>query len=141
MAAGEYKIGRKAYQKQWRESKPNVRCLSKEYKSQYALEWHRKNPEKYLLKSAKRRAERDKKEFKLTVDDIKIPEFCPVLKIKLTEVRSRSDAAPSIDRIDNSKGYTKDNIAVISTKANSYKSDMTLEQIGNLYKYALSTFT
>ena len=43
--------------------------------------------------------------------------------------------SPSLDRIDNSKGYIKGNVAVISNKANKYKSDMTIENIEKLASY------
>jgi hypothetical protein len=37
--------------------------------------------------------------------------------------------SPSLDRIDSSKGYTPDNIWVISNKANSIKSNATVEEL------------
>jgi hypothetical protein len=45
--------------------------------------------------------------------------------------------APSIDRIDNSKGYTKDNIMIVSTKLNLLKKDATIDElikIGDFYR-------
>ena len=67
-----------------------------------------------------------------------IPEYCPILKIKLGSVRqsfSDRESSPSLDRIDITKGYMKDNIQVISFKANRHKSDMTLDDIERLYEY------
>jgi hypothetical protein len=45
---------------------------------------------------------------------------------------------PSIDRIDSNKGYTKDNIQMVTTRANAMKNDMTHEEflklIEDIYK-------
>ena len=37
--------------------------------------------------------------------------------------------SPSVDRIDPKKGYTPDNIRVISWRANSLKSDASLKEL------------
>ena len=39
----------------------------------------------------------------------------------------KNRAKPTLDRIDNSKGYTKNNVMIISQSANGLKSDMPME--------------
>src|ERR1700722_15677552 len=70
--------------------------------------------ENLLLCYARRRAKDKKMEFSITIDDIVIPEKCPVLGIPLFRIANKHcPNSPSLDRIDNLKGYTKDNICVI----------------------------
>ena len=99
--------------------------------------WKHK-PSLAMLNNSKQRAKVAELEHTLTIDDIIIPDYCPVLGIKLdTGDRKRKGNAPSIDRIDNSKGYTKENIMVISNKANMIKNDATIDElimIGNFYR-------
>jgi hypothetical protein len=80
--------------------------------------------------SAKNRAKNRSLEFDLTLEDIIIPEYCPVLGIKLDLQASKmQNNSPSLDRVDNSRGYTADNIAVISNRANRLKCDATAEEL------------
>lgn len=89
-----------------------------------------KNPGYYLIKSAKSTAKKNGYAFDLEAKDIKIPEFCPVFGFRLTSVCGpRADFMPSLDRIDPNKGYTKDNVWVISWKANKLKLNNTLETL------------
>jgi hypothetical protein len=83
-----------------------------------------------ILQRARRRSKLSNLEFNLEKSDIFVPEFCPILGIKLgiSEGHSR-DASPSLDRINNNLGYIKSNVRVISTKANKMKGDATLEEI------------
>lgn len=108
-------------------------------RSEKCKEWHRINYTKTWLKrslkSAKHRAKVKGLEFDLREEDIIVPEYCPILKIKLQTDKALRGFSPSIDRIDNSKGYTKDNVAVISMKANRHKSDLTLAEAERLLKY------
>lgn len=93
-------------------------------------------PEIRLIKGAKRRAKLKNLEFDLSLEDIKIPKFCPILLIPLYHnEKVVCSSSPTLDRIDNSKGYIKGNIAVISHKANSHKSDLTLAQSIRLVEY------
>jgi len=92
-------------------------------------------PQFHLLNNAKRRSEKYNLEFDLTIDDINIPEFCPVLGIKIGVGIKQWDGSPTIDRIDNTKGYTKDNIKIISWKANNLKSFGTIEDFEKILKY------
>lgn len=42
---------------------------------------------------------------------------------------------PSFDRIDNNKGYIKDNVAIICMKCNNLKSDATLQDLEYIVNY------
>lgn len=82
-----------------------------------------------MLSVAKRNAKRFHRELTITLDDIIIPEYCPLLGIKLDENSKNIDNVPSLDRIDNNKGYTKDNILVVSWRANRIKGKYSLQEL------------
>lgn len=95
-----------------------------------------------MLTAAKQRAKLKNLPFDLTIDDLNIPEICPLLNIPLTVALNKTTGnSPSLDRIDNKKGYTKDNILIISWRANRCKTDMSLTELftlaDNLKKLAL----
>jgi hypothetical protein len=92
---------------------------------------------------AKKRARLNDVSFNLTVEDILIPEFCPVLGIKLERNEGASSAAsPSLDRIFPERGYVKGNVRVISHKANTIKNNATAEELEKVlaYSYGAETF-
>lgn len=94
------------------------------------------NPERRLLWGAKQRAKEKGLAFNLIIEDIFIPEFCPILNIKLERGEGRvQKSSPVLDRIDNTKGYLKENVRVISQRANQLKSDVTVEQLKRLLEY------
>jgi hypothetical protein len=100
------------------------------------------DPRRKLLYSAKGRARERGLEFTLTIDDIVIPEYCPVLGIKLeASIRTgtlpinRLCSSPTIDRIDNNEGYTVPNSRVISHRANALKNNGTYEELKRLVEY------
>lgn len=102
--------------------------------------WRNKeyNPEKIMFQSAKDRAKRKGLEFTITLEDIKIPKACPIFGLTLSASIGRfNENSPSLDRINNSKGYVKGNIIVISYRANQIKNDATpdeLMKIGLFFK-------
>jgi len=58
------------------------------------------------------------------------PDRCPVLGIELCYTNSRvSDDSPSVDRVDQSKGYTPDNIRVVSWRVNRLKGDASADEL------------
>ena len=97
---------------------------------------------KAMLKRAQHRAASKRFDFNITIDDIHIPEYCPVLGMKLEYSLGSGgkDCSPSIDRIDSSKGYIKGNIQIISSKANRIKTDATLDDIEKLYIFMKSNY-
>jgi hypothetical protein len=90
-----------------------------------------------MLAQAKYRSKKYDLEFSLSKEDITIPKICPVLGtiISLNESKPNSPSSPSLDRLDNNKGYTKDNIRVISNRANHVKNDATIEELELVLKY------
>lgn len=77
------------------------------------------------------------REITIVESDITVPEYCPVLGIKLDRhaTRKTRDCAPSIDRIDNTKGYIPGNIVVVSLRANRIKNDSTIEELEKVLKF------
>lgn len=64
-------------------------------------------------------------ECSINKSDIIIPELCPIFNVPFDQGRF----AASLDRLDNSKGYVKGNIWVISKLANRMKNDGSLIEI------------
>ena len=89
-----------------------------------------KSVEYKMLERAKSRAKKNNLPFNLELNDIIIPERCPLLGIKIesTEVRN-SPNNPSLDKIIPEKGYIKGNVWVISNRANTLKNDASLQEL------------
>ena len=104
--------------------------------NQKRKDWYRDDPRTVMLLSAKARAKRDSRIFDLKKSDITIPSHCPVLGIPLTcGTRESHDNAPSLERIDTNGDYVKDNVIVISYRANRIKNDASLEEIAAVLSF------
>ena len=69
----------------------------------------------------------------ITVEDILIPEFCPLLGIRLERSSGRhAPGSPSLDKIKPELGYVPGNVRVISHRANTIKHNATLEELRTL---------
>lgn len=94
-------------------------------------EMTKEDPRGYLLRIARRRAKSNGREISISKNDIIIPTHCPYfpwLKLITLNEKAPAPGSMSIDRIDNTKGYTPDNIEVISYRANVLKRDGTIEE-------------
>lgn len=129
----------KAYQDSYR--KNNLERFNATQKK-----WMAEHPKKAILISVKSRAKKANIEFSLTEEDISIPAFCPILNIPIkrqytnkgrTGPRSNS---PSVDRIDNTKGYIKGNVHIISNQANIMKSSATPEELLQFAFWVILTY-
>ena len=94
------------------------------------------NPKKYTAKqmagSATKRAKALRLEYNLTTDFILSICFdiCPILGIDLKYGGGdKCGNSASIDRIDSSRGYTMDNVHIVSLTANLMKSNATVEDM------------
>ena len=63
----------------------------------------------------------------MSTDDLVIPDKCPILNKPF--ILHDKKYTYSIDRIDNSKGYIKGNICIISRLANMMKNWATNEEL------------
>lgn len=112
-----------------------LRLKRKAYRARYVAKSRYATKERRLedlLKSVKARAISKNMEFNIDSADLAIPDTCPLLGIKIVwDVPTGGPVpnSPSIDRIDNTKGYVKGNVHVISYKANALKSNATLEEL------------
>lgn len=89
--------------------------------------WKSKSFERTLWEQAKGRAKLKGLPFDLELEDITIPEKCPVLGVEIERVR-HSPYAPSLDQVRPAGGYTKNNIVVMSRRANTLKNNMSKEE-------------
>lgn len=95
-----------------------------------------KNHISIMLSNAKKRALKKGLEFNLTKEDIIIPELCPILNVPfIIGTKENYDFTPTIDRIDNSKGYIVNNIQIITNKANSMKNSADFKMLMNFANY------
>lgn len=105
-----------------------------------------RTPEGRLWMCARQRARKRGVEFSISPSDIRIPSLCPLLGIPIvvsttqrnTKAARRdkswqrylyNENRATVDRIDSQKGYTPDNIWVISDKANRIKTDAALKEL------------
>jgi len=105
--------------------------------------WRDNNYEWQMLKRACDSSKQRKLEFNISIEDIIIPEYCPYLNIKITKLsnKGRQETNASIDRIDNTKGYIKGNIQIISSKANFMKRNASIEELITFAQGVLRTHT
>jgi hypothetical protein len=100
------------------------------------------DPRRKMLYAARSRARQSGIECTITVDDIEIPELCPALGIPLRSTLGQGSLppnklynSPSLDRVDNSKGYIPGNVRVISMRANDLKRNATAEELEGVARY------
>jgi len=90
-----------------------------------------------IWSNVKKRAKNKGILFVLDIEDIpEIPKICPILGIKIKEnkISSPLDSSPSLDRIDQNKGYAKGNVRIISNRANRIRADATTEELRLILK-------
>lgn len=143
------------YKKYQQRNKEKIQAQRKEYylKNKHktaernrlsAIESRRNNPAKAMLVAARYRSKERDLFFNLEEKDIILPEVCPVLQILLESHAGKGSAMKknsySLDRIDPLKGYTKDNIQVMSSLANRMKQNATPEELLLFAEWVFKTY-
>lgn len=108
------------------------------------LEYNRKvkytQGHKKLWSAAQKRAKDAGIQFTLERQDVKalcdITLTCPILGIPIRPSDGAiNDGSPTLDRMDNSEGYTPDNVWLISYKANRMKSNASLAELNRFSNF------
>jgi hypothetical protein len=134
---GEYYKKSGAIRKEKLHSDPIYRKKVNKQKQESRL----RNIESVLLIECKRRSIKKNIDFNITIDDIVIPEYCPILLQPIVQGnKDNYKFSPSIDRIDNTKGYIKGNIQIISMHANRIKNSATIEELKLFANWINKTF-
>ena len=94
-------------------------------------------PRERMLNAAKNRAKKSETPFDLTLEDIIIPNVCPILG---TKFKHGTRYAASLDKIRPELGYVKGNVQVVSRKANVMKNDATEEELRNFTRWVQKTY-
>jgi hypothetical protein len=83
-----------------------------------------------MFQCARDRAREQGIPFSITIEDVRIPERCPLLGIALVPGTGKLHAAsPSLDRLRPDLGYVPGNVLVVSYRANAIKHDATPEEL------------
>ena len=144
---------RAAYQTEWR-------LKNKDRSNAATYRWREKNKEKFnqltrenakvrlskdprqqMLANSRIRAKKRGEPHTITKEDIVVPEFCPVLGLRLQVGQGvLSPESPSLDRRDPKLGYVPGNVWVISHRANSMKNDASPAELVRFAKAVLKEF-
>lgn len=119
-----------------REQNPEYRIHRRELSAKFRTSDRRRG----LLYAAKKRAKLNNLPFMLQLDDIVIPETCPVIGVQLQYGKGKLlDASPTLDRIVPELGYVPGNVLVISYKANRIKNNGTPEEVMKVANWMAKT--
>lgn len=100
----------------------------------------RKRHVEVLVQAARCRAKKRGLACTVVPSDIEpLPITCPRLGIPVGRHSNRwAEGSWTLDRIDNTKGYTPDNVQVVSRRANTLKGDATLQELVQMGQWAES---
>lgn len=106
-------------------------CITCEERNRLYIQNHM---EISLYKHAKERAKDKNIEFTIDINDIidliKATPICPIRHVPFEKGKGVVCAnSMTLDRIDSSKGYIKDNIQLLSFKANTIKNNLSLQEL------------
>lgn len=86
--------------------------------------------EQCMWASARYRSKQNGWPFNLDIQDIVIPPCCPVLGIELRRGKGKLiDCSPTLDRIKPELGYVRDNVRVISYRANRMRGNASAAEL------------
>jgi hypothetical protein len=90
-----------------------------------------------LLRTRAAVAKRRGVPFDLVAADITVPDYCPITGTRFVgpDISGNWDDAPTLDRVNNRRGYVRGNVRVISRRGNRMKSDLSAEDCDRIAAY------
>lgn len=132
MYTEKQKENRREAHRRWLERNPGVR---KEYYKKYdEARYDTRTPQR-MLNSARTRARQADLPFDLSINDIIIPDNCPICLLPMQSakgVRGGARNSPTLDRVKCDDGYVKGNVAVICKNCNSKKGHATSSELRHI---------
>lgn len=112
----------------------------------YGHDWRARFPWEEMWRVVRRRVQRTGHEFSISPEDVRAAwpadGCCPALGIPMPLPGSRRSGkcgprpdSPTVDRVDNARGYVPGNIAIISWHANRIKSSACADEITRVAKW------
>lgn len=98
-----------------------------------AFDWHQTPIEKRIFNRTKARAKRNGIGFTITLEDIILPDMCPVFKKPF--IYGDVNWTYSIDRTDNENGYHPGNVVIMSNLANRLKNSASADDLQKVVDY------
>lgn len=111
------------------------KCCSKQYWRDNCTDISRTT---WLLGRIKSKCNKLDIPFDLELTDLIIPKVCPILGIPLVfglTGKENTNNSPSVDRIDPNGGYVKNNIVIISGRANRIKYNATIDELDKIVQF------
>lgn len=112
-----------------------VAAVRKQREQLYYDKWGKKedtdlyNIQRHKFFRKKANAIRVGYDWSVSFGELSWPTHCPILGLELDYyAESRKESSPSFDRLDNTRGYEKGNVIVLSWRANRIKNDGTAEE-------------
>lgn len=104
-------------------------AANREQRTEDGRRYYHANVKKSMIRHAHRRAQKGGYACTIVEADLQIPEFCPLLSIKIQAGGKLNPASPSLDKIIPELGYVPGNVWIISHRANQIKSDATVAEL------------
>jgi len=127
--------------KKWKEQRLNRSSEEIKFESEKLRKNYREHYIKLMVTRARERSRLNNIECDLDESDIILPELCPLLQVPFVYGNGNNKwYTYSLDRIDTTKGYTKDNVQVITYLANTMKNKASKSELITFAKNILKLF-
>jgi hypothetical protein len=103
-------------------------------------DYHARKPVAKMVFAARARAKEQGIPCDIEISDFLVPDVCPVLGIPLTRGMGKlHDGSPTLDRLVPALGYIRENVRVISHRANRIKQNASVDDLEAIARWMRAT--